>query len=94
MDPYEALANAIIIQAAKDYRAARRQYAHLMKKKPVKRSEKDPRWEKWNNRKMNIESELSELEKFFYSEWFTCLSKTDGQDLYERLREEADENEC
>lgn len=94
MDPYEALANAVIIQAAKDYRAARRKYAQLMKKKLVKRSEKDPRWTKWSNKKADIEAGLSDLKKFFYSEWFTCLSSTDGPSLYERLREEADADEC
>lgn len=93
MDPYEALANAVIIQAAKDYRASRRKYTNLMKKKPVKWSEKDPRWTKWQNKKIDIEAELTELKRFFYSGWFNCLSKADGPALYKRLREEADEHE-
>lgn len=94
MDPYEALANAVIIQAAKDYRAARRQLARHMKKKPVKRSEKDPRWMKWNSKRIDLEAELSDLKRFFYSDWFTCLSWTDGPALYERLRKEAETHEC
>lgn len=94
MDPYESLANAVIIQAARDYRTARHQIERLMRKKPVRRSQKDPRWMKWNNAKKDVENKLSEIKRFFYSECFTCLSSTDGPALYERLREEADADEC
>lgn len=35
-DPYEALANAIILQAAKDYRAARKKQKYYPKNKDAK----------------------------------------------------------
>lgn len=96
MDPYEALANAVIVQAAKDYRHARKELSRLLKHEPVKKSAEDEgiRWKKWNTRKTDVENELSDLKKFFYSKWFMVLSKTDGPALYERLREEADADEC
>lgn len=96
MDPYESLANAVIIQAAKDYRAGRRELKKLLSHEPVKKSGEDEsvRWKKWNTRKTDVENNLSDLKRFFYSQWFTMLSSTDGPALYERLKEEADSDEC
>ena len=59
MTPYERLANAIIIQAVKDYRHTRN---------PADRVE---------------------LERFFRSEWFSVLSKLDGEVLLAQLQKEA-----
>lgn len=59
MTPYERLANAIIIQAVKDYRRTRN---------PADRAE---------------------LESFFRSEWFSVLSRLDGDALLEQLQKEA-----
>lgn len=59
MTPYENLANAIILQAVKDYRRTRN---------PADRAV---------------------LEKFFRSEWFSILSKLDGEVLIAQLRKEA-----
>lgn len=71
-NPYEELANAIIIQAVKDYRAALRgEFVN----------HKSPEWV------------IKDCEKFFQSEWFTVLTKVNGDMLMNKLREEH-RNEC
>ena len=67
---YQALANAIIIQAAKDYKAAVR----LLKRHPDSRAS------------MNT---AMEIERFFYSPWYSVLTNVDPDYLIQRLREEA-----
>ena len=64
MNPYEELANAIVLQAIKDYR----RLWHWTKDDHVKH----------------------ELVRFFYSEWFSILTKLDPTYLIEKLEEEAD----
>ena len=66
----EQLASAIIVQAAKDYRAA----ARVLKKHPGSAAAK---------------AEISELERFFLSDWFRVLSTVDGEQILIRLRREA-----
>ena len=61
-DPYEDLANAIVLLAAKDYRQALRRKGC----NPLRR----------------------ELERFFCSRWFDCLTKLDGKELMHKLQEE------
>lgn len=58
MNPYENLANAIILQAVKDYRLT------------------------------DDEQELSEIERFFRSDWFGVLSQVDPEYLIRNLRKE------
>ena len=65
----EELANAIIIQAVKDYRAI------LKRKRP---SHKDLH-----------EHKKQECEDFFHSEWFSILTKVDGDLLMRRIQEEC-----
>lgn len=56
-EPYSSLANAIIIQAAKDYI------------------------------RTNSPQVKSEIKSFFRSEWFTMLSKVDGETLIRKLEQ-------
>lgn len=58
MNPYENLANAIIIQAANDY-------LHAI----------EP-------------TEITSIEKFFRSEYFSALTSVDPERLIKRLQEE------
>lgn len=114
---YEKLANTIIIQAVKDYRAARR----YLKKHPHTKeldetvAEQDRRWreqeEKQRKRQggrkakepperkptregkqlsriIDAEKVLSEVERFFHSEWFGQLTSLDGEMLLRKIREE------
>lgn len=93
MDPYERLANAVIIRAAQDYRSARKRLRRHLKNEPVKLSDKDERWIKWDVKKKDMLIEISEIERFFKSEWFMVLSDADGPALFEKLRKEADSDE-
>ena len=67
---YEDLANAIVLQAVKDYREA------------LKILVKHPR---------NLEAKVNktELELFFYSDWYRTLTNIDPELLVKRLKEEV-----
>jgi hypothetical protein len=69
-DPYESLANAIILQAAKDYRNA------------LKRLKKRP------NREIDLYMK-QEVEQFFRSDWYSCLTTVDPEILIRKLNEEV-----
>lgn len=68
---YENLANAIVLQAVKDYRKAL---------KYLNRNSKDR--EALANKR--------EVERFFRSQWFTILTRADGEMLIRSLKAEAD----
>ena len=70
MDPLQMLANAIVIQAAKDYRTALR---HVRRKPDSK----------------TARAEVSELERFFRSEWYRYLTNVNGEALMKKLKEET-----
>ena len=69
-DTYEQLANAIILQAVKDYRDA------------LKKLKKRPRYEP-------AKDMISEVERFFHSDWYRELTSVDGNFLIEKLRSEV-----
>ena len=69
-DPYEQLANAIILQAVKDYRDA------------LKKLKKRRRYD-------SAKDMISEVERFFHSDWYTELTSIDGNFLIEKLRSEV-----
>ena len=58
MEPYENLANAIVLQAVKDYRLH------------------------------DDEQELTRIERFFRSDWFSVLTNVDPEILITKLRKE------
>ena len=67
MDGNQALANAIVIQAANDYNCAIRTLKkHLKSRAP------------W--------TEITNLEKFFHSVWYSTLTDVDGEYMSKRLR--------
>jgi hypothetical protein len=69
-DTYEQLANAIILQAVKDYRDA------------LKKLKKRPRYEP-------AKDMISEVERFFHSDWYRELTSVDGNFLIDKLRSEV-----
>ena len=69
-DLYERLANAIILQAVKDYRGA------------LKRLKKHP------NRDIDLYMK-QEVERFFRSRWYSCLTTVDPEMLIRKLNEEV-----
>jgi len=70
-DPYEDLANAIVLQAAKDYRKALKTL-HMNPKSKSAKADKD------------------ELECFFCSRWYGCLTSVDGKMLIRNIQEEVE----
>ena len=69
-DPYERLANAIILQAVKDYRNALK------------------RLNKHSNRDVDLYMK-KEVEQFFRSGWYSCLTTIDPKMLIRKLNEEV-----
>lgn len=69
MDPWQSLANAIVISAAKDYRA-------------------DLRRLRRNPKSKTAISEITDLERFFRSEWYAALTNVPGELLIQKLKEE------
>ena len=75
MDGYQALGNAVAIQAAKDYtKAARYIDAH-----------KGERSQKMTNARKTVK----EVEEFFLSDWFKVLSGCDGAKLFNEIKRKA-----
>ena len=85
-NPWQALADAIIIQAVKDYRNRARMMkrirGRLKKNKEMTPSELDYQAQRLQQ-KQDIAS------NFFFSRWFSVLSDLDGYDLLDRLQREA-----
>lgn len=98
----QALANAIVVQAAEDYRRARK----YLKKHPktselVARVEAMTPRERSRTREGRLLNEIirqenmaAECERFFRSQWCSCLTKADGVFILRKLEEEfADESD-
>ncbi len=66
----QKLADAIVIKAAKDYRAA------------LRRQQRNPNSEA-------ARRVISEVERFFRSNWYKSLTEIEGEYLISRLREEV-----
>lgn len=71
IDEYQLLANAIVLQAANDWKRANME---LKKAKPLSR-----KWLSWENLR-------KECEEFFRSEWCGELTGLDGNYILERLK--------
>lgn len=70
MNSYEELANAIIVQAATDYRKALRDLKTNPKYSPTLYA-------------------VSEVERFFHSDWYKTLTSVSGELLIKKLRAEV-----
>ena len=99
MDPYLRLANAIIIQAAKDYRVALREmrsyadieaelllYEKLLAKKEVKQDEEKDRLLASLKR---VKADIKEIEDFFHSRLYSILTDVNGDYILDGLRKEV-----
>jgi len=76
MDGYEALANAIIIQAASDYRTARK----VINSHPEGLAE-----DKYYKKAVKIRDECRD---FFEGDWVSVLTRVDGKDILCALNKE------
>lgn len=89
MEPYENLANAIIVQAVKDYRKAIR----FLKRHPhtpvldTEEAKKDTRKNTLRNKIIKNEGERDDVECFFRSGWFESLSNLDGEVLIRQVHD-------
>lgn len=89
MNPYEAFANAIIVQAVEDYQ----EVLHFLKLHPhtldldteEAMMDKQKRAEKKRIEKK--EGERDEIESFFHSGWFAFLTDLDGDILMRKVRD-------
>lgn len=81
MNPYNELANAIVLKAVEDYRKTSRAYDRLCGggKKLTPSQQKN---------KVLMEKMLSDCERFFKSQWFGVLTSVDGKDLLKKLEKE------
>jgi len=76
MNSDQVLAQAIILQAVKDYR----RYLRNLSKIPSGREYQADR-DKWNRKRR-------EVERFFRSDWYSVLTNVDGDYLMSRLKQE------
>ena len=74
---YENLANAIILQAARDYKAALRK-----EHKALRMEDSD----KKNLMLYNAQNTIQEVTTFFNSAWFEVLSDLNGPELLKKIR--------
>ena len=80
MQNYENLANAIIIQAVKDYRET---VMWLNAHYPIcLEDEQDCEY-------IKMVSEKTAIERFFLGDWFSMLTKLDGKALLTKLKSEV-----
>ena len=91
VSPYENLANAIILQAVKDYRQALR----FLKRHPhtpdldTEEAEKDAKKRALRNKIIKNEGERDDIERFFRSDRFGALAGIDPEMLITRLKGEV-----
>lgn len=85
MEPYEKLANAIVLQAVQDYRTKVKKLKKFMAKKPGCDAEK----EELDEKKKDVLREMQSIRRFFYSRWFEMLTNLDGDAIVQRLEKEA-----
>lgn len=72
MYQYEALANGIIVRAAKDYR-------HALKY--LKKNE-------YGDRAIEAKRTITDCERFFQGEWIKELTDVDGNTIMQKIKEE------
>lgn len=80
-EAYENLANAIIVQAAEDWKKA---YKYL--RKHARSRSKTVKENMVRTERIKIE-----CENFFRSAWFKTLTNADGEAIFSRLQKEAEE---
>lgn len=99
-DSWQNLANAIVKQAADDYRADLKKIPKLkaklekMEREPVPEDENEmKKWErKLQNARDSVQRTVDDalsIERFCHSGWYGVLTGIDGDYLIRRLREEV-----
>ena len=87
MNPYYELANAIVIQAYKDYILFSKQLKRLQKADTSGMGEKQLK--KFEDKLKDAKAEIRSIEKFFYSRWYSCLTSVDPDIIMAKLKQEV-----
>lgn len=87
-DPWRALANAIIIQAVKDYRNSRIMLRKLKRKMTIEKTLSEDEAAFIKKRILDYRAMLSEVRFFILSDDFSFYSGLDGIALLQRLERE------
>lgn len=88
-NPWQALADAIIIQAVKDYRNRARMMKRIRGRLKRNKEMTPSELACQAQRLRRYEEEQVVAHEFFCSRWFGVLSDLDGYDLLDRLHKEA-----
>ena len=88
-NPWQALSNAIIIQAVKDYRNCARMIKRIRGRLKRTKRMTSPELAYQAQRLRQYEEEQVAAREFFCSRCFGVLSDLDGYDLLNRLQKEA-----
>ena len=85
---YENLANAIVLQAVRDYLPY---YKELQQHKELRTEGlSDEGLKKYNKRLKTLERKFDEIVDFFYSPWFTLLTGVSPEAILDKLDAEVD----
>ena len=88
-NPWQALADAIIIQAVKDYRNRARMMKRIRGRLKRNKEMTPSELACQAQRLQQYEEKQDAAGNFFFSRWFSVLSDLDGYDLLDRLQREA-----
>ena len=88
-NPWQALADAIIIQSVKDYRNRARMIRRIRGRLKKNREMTPSELACQEQRLQQYEEKQDAAGTFFYSRWFSVLSDLDGYDLLDRLQKEG-----
>ena len=87
---WQQLADAIVLQAVKDYRGRVRLIKRI--KWNIKRKHYSPEEKAYQFQRIEYyKCEQDKAGDFFFSDWFSTLTTMDGYDLLSRLEREAEE---
>ena len=87
MNPYSELANAIVIQAYKDYIQYYRTLKDLTDTDTTLLN--DVKKEKYERKLKKAQADFDEVYDFFFSGWYECLTSVDPQVILAKLDEEV-----
>lgn len=88
LSPWQALAFAVIVQAATDYRSVRRMLRKLKRRQKSGKELSQKECDYLTERIDFYQSQLSDIRQFFRSDLFSVYSDADGSELLHRLESE------
>lgn len=89
VQPWQALADAVVIQSVKDYRNRARMIKRIKRCLKINKGMTQSEILYQTQRLQRYEIDQDMAGNFFFSRWFYVLSDLDGYDLLEKLNKEA-----